>query len=99
MKIHKADDPNFDKVCRDTVINEVTNIKKLSHPNIINIVDFVPEATIEKSSGSKHKLILIIVEEIAPGGELFYFVSNSGPFSENYHVSSSIRTSELDYMH
>lgn len=80
MKIHKADDPNFDKVCRDTVINEVTSIKKLSHPNIINIVDFIPEATIEKSSGSKNKVILIIVEEIAPGGELFYFVSNSGPF-------------------
>jgi serine/threonine protein kinase len=62
----------------------VNAIKKLSHPNIVNIIDFLPEATIEKTSGRKINVILIIVEEIAIGGELFYYVSNSGFFSEEY---------------
>jgi hypothetical protein len=50
----------------------------------VNIIDFLPEATIEKTSGRKINVILVIVEEIAIGGELFYYVSNSGFFNESY---------------
>jgi hypothetical protein len=58
-------------------------IYKLEHPNIIRIIDFIEQAIVEKSNGQKYSASCIIIEEIATGGELFYFVLNSGFFSEN----------------
>ncbi len=54
----------------------------LRHSNIVNIINYIPEAYVEKSSGKKYPVLCVIVEELAQGGELFYYVKNSGHFSE-----------------
>lgn len=53
----------------------------LSHPNIITIKDFIDSATVKKHDGREYNVSCVVVEEIAAGGELFYFVLNSGYFS------------------
>ena len=52
IKIHRLDDPNFDVSSVETIENEVRSISRLSHPNIINVVDYIPKATITKADGT-----------------------------------------------
>lgn len=83
IKIHKSGDSEFSKGVRDLVITEVKAIMKLQgHPNIIQIKEFQDEANVEKKSGITYPVQCVVVEELAQGGELFYFVLNSGCFSE-----------------
>ena len=44
----------------------------------------MPNATVEKANGTKYEVICVIVEELAQGGELFFYVKNSGYFTEKY---------------
>jgi serine/threonine protein kinase len=41
---------------------------------------------VEKKSGKKYEVACVVVEELASGGELFYFVLNSGAFSQRMAV-------------
>ena len=41
IKLHRANDPNFDPSTVALVTNEVNAIRKLKHPNIINVIEFV----------------------------------------------------------
>jgi serine/threonine protein kinase len=84
IKIHREDNPHFNTKTREIIMNEVKTIIKLQHPNIINIVEYIEEATVEKADGTKYNVVCVIVEEIASSGELFFFIANSGHFSENY---------------
>ena len=63
------------------VTTEVTVVRTLNHPNIINILDYEEKAYIEKKDGKSYEVRCAVVEELAGGGELFYFVLNSGHFS------------------
>ena len=82
IKIHRSDDPSFGDESYKVVETEARAIAQLRHPNIVNIIDFLPEAFVEKSNGIGYPVCCVIVEELAQGGELFYYVKNSGHFSE-----------------
>ena len=38
-------------------------------------------STVEKIKGTSYEVKCVVVEELAGGGELFYFVLNAGAFS------------------
>jgi serine/threonine protein kinase len=84
IKIHKKGDPKFTPGCLEVVESEAKAISKLKHPNIVNIVDYMPEAVVEREHGAPYEVMCVIVEELAAGGELFYYVKNSGYFEEKY---------------
>jgi serine/threonine protein kinase len=84
----------------DIVENEARAMQKLSHPGIINIVNYIPKATVTKPNGSTYNVVCVIVEELALGGELFFYVKNSGFFEENvarYFFNQMIEA--LAYVH
>ena len=82
VKVHRADDPKFNQACIEVVETEAKAISKLKHPNIVNIIEYMPKAVVEKSDGTCYEVFCVIVEELALGGELFYYVKNSGYFEE-----------------
>ena len=84
----------------ETIENEVRAISKLSHPNIVNVVDYIPKATITKGNGTSYDVVCVVIEDLAPGGELFFYVKNSGYFDEKiarYYFRQII--SALAYIH
>ena len=61
------------------LMNEVEDMSKIHHTNIVNLIRYGTE-TFEKTCG-KTKEALIIVEELAEGGESFDFI-NQRPYEE-----------------
>ena len=57
-------------------------MKALSHPNIVNLIEFQESADYVKRDGRKVKVVDIAME-LAQGGELFEYVADSGRFSES----------------
>jgi serine/threonine protein kinase len=51
VKILKKDNPHLDKKLMDLVVTEVTTMKELKHPNIVNLVEYNENAVVEKSNG------------------------------------------------
>ena len=84
IKIHRSDDPKFTETARDVVRTEALAIVKLKNPYIVNIIEYLDEAEVKKSNGSKYQVFCVIVEELAEGGELFFYVKNSGFFKEKH---------------
>jgi serine/threonine protein kinase len=60
--------------------NEVQTMVELNHDNVVNYIEW-GTADYSKPSGSKK--VDYISLELAEKGELFDFISSSGPFSEN----------------
>ena len=60
---------------------EVEAMSRLDHPNIVKIIEYSLDAFVEKEDGSKHN-VMCIVFELATGGEVFDFISNTGRFEE-----------------
>jgi len=56
-------------------------MKKLHHPNLVNLVDVKESIDYVKKSGQTYKVMAIILE-YAGGGELFEYVANTGRFRE-----------------
>ncbi len=56
-------------------------MSKLSHPNIVNLIEYGQDGFVEKADGRKEPVIYIILE-LATGGELFDYVATTGRFSE-----------------
>lgn len=56
----------------------------MDNRHIVNIVDYIPRAVVTKADGSTYDVVCVIVNEVAQGGELFFYVKNSGPFQEKY---------------
>lgn len=54
---------------------------QLSHSNIVNLIEYGKDGTVEKASGKKESVIFIVLE-LATGGELFDYVATTGRFSE-----------------
>jgi serine/threonine protein kinase len=83
LKVHKGDG-SFTQAMVDVVQTEARAIRDLNHPGIVNLVDFIPMATVKKADGSENPVVCVIVEELATGGELFFFVKNTGFFKEHF---------------
>jgi len=60
---------------------EVDTISKLNHPHMVNLTSFKEEAELVKRDGRKKRVAYIVLELIT-SGELFDFVSSTGPFTE-----------------
>lgn len=56
-------------------------MKNLSHPNIVNLIEFYESIDYVKRDGRKIKVVAIAME-LAQGGELFEYVATSGRFDE-----------------
>lgn len=56
-------------------------MKKLNHPNLVNLIDCKEAVDYKKKNGQSYKVMAIIME-CAGGGELFEFVSSTGRFKE-----------------
>lgn len=82
VKILKKDNPHLDKKLLDLVVTEVNTMKELKHPNIVNLVEYNENATVTKNSGITYEA-LIIVLELATGGELFDYVATGGRFPDS----------------
>lgn len=57
---------------------------KLDDPGIIKIVGYLAKGEVEKKDGSTYEVVCVIVQDYAIGGELFFFVKNSGYFEERH---------------
>jgi len=80
LKIMKKDS-GYDTGMMEVVMNEVEVMKTLSHPHIINLLDFNDTAEYIKANGTKAKVFYLALE-LANGGELFDFIAQTGKFSE-----------------
>jgi serine/threonine protein kinase len=99
MKILKKGNPNLDSKFLELVMTEVETMSKLSHPNIVNLLEYSKEANVEKEDGTKHPVICIALE-LATGGELFDYVALTGRFQEpiaRFYFKQLI--DGLDYVH
>jgi serine/threonine protein kinase len=80
-------------------MTEVATMSTLSHPNIVNLIEYSADGTVEKANGAKEKVIYIVLE-LATGGELFDYVATTGRFSETiarFYFKQLIEG--LDYVH
>lgn len=80
VKILKKGNPNLDHKFLDLVLTEVHTMSKLNHLNIVNLVEYNKDGTVEKENGTKENVIYIVLE-LATGGELFDYVASTGKFS------------------
>jgi serine/threonine protein kinase len=80
LKIMKKDS-GYDTGMFEVVKNEVEIMKALSHPNIINLLDFCDNAEYKKANGAKASVFYLALE-LANGGELFDFIAQTGKFTE-----------------
>lgn len=100
IKVHKTSEPNFDQKAVDVIETEANTVGKLDHPGIVNILDYIPRSFILKPGREPVEVVCVIINEIAHGGELFYYVKNSGPFREDFarHIYKQM-LSALKYVH
>lgn len=80
LKIMRKD-MGYDTGMAEVVMNEVEVMKNLSHPNIVNLLDFNDTAEYCKPNGVKAAVFYLALE-LANGGELFDFIAQTGKFSE-----------------
>lgn len=81
LKIMRKD-TGYDSGMNDIVMNEVEIMKNLSHPNIINLIDFNDTADHCKPNGVSTPVFFLALE-LANGGELFDFIAQTGRFTED----------------
>lgn len=81
LKIFDMNNPNFDRTAFNLLQQEFNSTADLQHPNIVRYFEFKESATLTKANGSQ-KNVAYIVQELVPGGEIFDYIANSGPFSE-----------------
>lgn len=74
VKILKKGNPNLDSKFLELVMTEVQTMSQLSHPNIVNLIEYGQDGVVKKSNGSQESVIYIVLE-LAQGGELFDYVA------------------------
>jgi hypothetical protein len=45
-------------------------------------VEYIESGTVERPNGESYDVVCVVVEELAKGGEIFFFVANTGFFTE-----------------
>ena len=78
IKMIKYDEPTLNL---KNLQKEIAVLSSLTHPHIVNLIEFIEKVDYIKRNGTK-KSVLAIVMELVPGGELFEYVADSGRFSE-----------------
>jgi serine/threonine protein kinase len=99
VKILKKGNPNLDHKFLELVMTEVQTMTNLSHPNIVNLIEYGKDGIVERSDGHKEPVIYIVLE-LATGGELFDYVATTGRFNEQisrFYFRQLIEG--LDYVH
>jgi len=70
------------KPVRKQVEREIAAMTKIDHPNVLRMKEVDWECAYTKKSGKKQNIILVVLE-LATGGELFEFLSYTGFFEES----------------
>ncbi|KAM3136501.1 hypothetical protein pb186bvf_011459 [Paramecium bursaria] len=81
------------------LMTEIQIMKELNHPNLVNLIEFNEAMIYQKRNGVKSNRVVIVVE-LASGGELFEYVAQTGKFSEEisrYYFRQLIEG--LSYIH
>lgn len=89
----------MDSSMMELVMNEIEIMKELSHPHIVNLIDFSSDAEYRRPNGSKVKVFYLSLELVS-GGELFDFIAETGRFSEEvarFYFHQMIAA--LEYLH
>jgi|JI9StandDraft_2_1071091.scaffolds.fasta_scaffold316110_2 serine/threonine protein kinase len=63
------------------IMNEVEKLASLQHNFILNVVETAKEGVMKNDDG-KQKSVIYVVLELAPGGEMFDFLMETGKFGE-----------------
>ena len=63
------------------IMNEVEKLASLQHNFILNVVETAKEGVMKNDNG-KQKSVIYVVLELAPGGEMFDFLMETGKFGE-----------------
>lgn len=99
IKILKKGNPNLDAKFLELVMTVVETMSHLSHPNILNMVEYSKQGVVKKSDGKSEEVIYIVLE-LAQGGELFDYVAQTGRYEENiarFYFNQMLEG--LDYVH
>ena len=72
---------NVSETIIDLIQNEAEIHAQLTHPHIIELKDYSDSCDEERESGKLRKVFYLALE-LATGGELFDFMSQTGTFSE-----------------
>lgn len=75
--------PEHEEAMLSIVSNEVDIMSILNHPNIINLLNYSFTDSLIKPNGET-KDIFYLALELAPNGELFDFIAQTGAFSEEF---------------
>jgi len=81
LKCLKKDKLNLDSSVKKQVEREIVAMEKIQHKNVIRLKLVDWDAVYEKKNGDKIDVILVVLE-LADGGELFEFLSFTGCFEE-----------------
>ena len=81
LKIFRLDNPSFNDRAFKLLKEEVDATTQLDHPHVVKYFEFKENSTMIKKDGTPVQ-VAYIAQEMISGGELFDYVSYSGPFSE-----------------
>lgn len=74
--------PELDERVLTLLHDEITTLQAAQHPNIVNLIAMNPDAQLKKRGGQVVKVIMIVLE-LAQGGELFDIIAGTGNFADN----------------
>lgn len=73
--------PDHEEAMHSLVSNEVEIMSSISHPNIVNLIQYSYNEVLVKPNGDS-KEVFYLALELASGGELFDFLAETGAFTE-----------------
>lgn len=68
---------------QDSILSEVNNLKKLNHPNVLNLVAIKENGVYVKKRNSPPRVVTYLIMELCPNGTLFDYVFKHGYMEES----------------